>query len=132
MFGALFGPMLALGQAIKLGKAGVSAKKSGERFRKKALQAEQKKARAEQKQAMEKKKVANAFAKQQKQQQSQINKVNKNAQKVNLSFNKPTTPKMNVGNQLNTFKKKQNQAIGKGLSNPVNYEQKIKNIMGVN
>ena len=71
------------------------------------------------------------------------NKLSKFAQKKTQQFNKkpilpnPTKPNMsmggfNVGNQLNTFKKKQNQAIGKGLSNPVNYEQKIKNIMGVN
>lgn len=46
------------------------------------------------------------------------------------SVNKPQP--LNVGGQLNTFKKKQNKAIAKGLKNPINYEQKIKNIMGVN
>lgn len=57
----------------------------------------------------------------------------------NLGFNSPNTLQkqqpLNVGAKIGQYKAKQNSAISKGLSNPVNkpnVEDKIKNIMGVN
>lgn len=80
-------------------------------------------------------------AKQQQSRQTGLNKLQNKPRNPNLGFNSPNTLKkqpLNVGQKLGQYQKqqaKQNKAISKGLSNPVNkpsVEDKIKNIMGVN
>ena len=77
-------------------------------------------------------------AKQQQMKQTGFNKLQNKPRNPNLGFNKPTELKkpqpFNAGAKVQSFKKQQNKAISKGLSNPVNkptYEDKVKNIMGV-
>ena len=92
------------------------------------------------------KRISNAFRKAQNAKNKKLEKFRKFAKKKNEQINKvsplpqpkqPTfnQPKFNVGGQLNAFKKKQaleNNKIGKQLGNPISYENKIKQIMGVN
>lgn len=78
-------------------------------------------------------------ARQQQLRQSGLNKLQNKPRNPNLGFNSPNTLQkpqpLNVGAKMGQYKTKQNSAISKGLSNPVNKpnaEDKIKNIMGVN
>lgn len=91
-----------------------------------------------------KQQIASQRAQQQavRKQQAGFERLENKKRKPKLGFDSPNTLKkpqpLNVGQKLGQYQKqqaKQNKAISKGLSNPVNKpstEDKIKNIMGVN
>ena len=134
MVGSAIVTLYALANAAKLGKLTGNAVKN---FMKRSNTGNKEKSRAYFGA------VNNQLA-EQKAKQQQLAKTNSFRKKINTKLNAPNkpspipvsklspAPKVNVGGQLQDFKAKQNKAISKGLSNPVNMETKIKNIMGVN